>query len=68
MHYQPHPGRSRGGAGSSAWHSPSEDLVLARKSCLKGGPACGKAGMTNSMQDRGLKEQSQSLKREEIIS
>lgn len=50
MHYQPHPGRSRGGAGSSAWHNPSKDLFPAKESqsCFKGGPASSKSGVTKS--------------------
>lgn len=50
MHYQPHPGRSRGGAGSSTWHNPSKDLFPAKESqsCFKGGPASSKSGVTKS--------------------
>lgn len=39
-----------GGTGSSAWHNPSKDLFLAKKSqsCYKGGLASSKSDMTNS--------------------
>jgi len=39
-----------GAAGSSAWHKPSKDLFLAKKShsCYKGGPASSKSDTTNS--------------------